>query len=561
MRCLLLVTLLVAVVPCSVTSAQVLGSMDLQDCIMTEHDFVCEAKTVFTVSVSFGLETTLDVVQITGDPPQQQEETVFITISKTPPKLHYPLRYFHTVAYFPYEEVIKVPHAPGQYPLCIDCPTAPNPTAGWTMSGGDRIPHSQGFCSSNTFYEFLRNQESCSWRRGEQLIGRATVFNPFSTGHALRMGDLFYHGYEIGQYSKFYEVTVTLKKGERDGNLVHDFVLTPAEPIYDTQEDPCYPGPLDVRANLLGDMDEYKGEPDLSNYILYIPAAPDTHPYVQNYQHNMLLVPREEMSKDGSEPDKVGVSFHTFRLLGNTWMISEAGDGLHNQLYHKHNADLSKLAQNPDAETTWLVHGKKVFKSAMSFLPQMEKVLQYQVNEIDNSLLSLTMDVNSLKTIETESIGAINEAYVEKFTSMSNEGTLVVEIQNYGAIKTDYIVTATDFNMNILDKVPAQARTLDSGGIETLNFDISTKDNLDTTNQGWVRLKSPTGKLYDEVKVIFDTKKHKSDYSWELQEKNEGSQASTDVDPDTVDIMDFDFDGIVDFRDLAAFARHWLHPN
>ena len=165
------------------------------------------------------------------------------------------------------------------------------------------------------------------------------------------------------------------------------------------------------------------------------------------------------------------------------------------------------------------------------------------------------------KEVETESSGAINAAYVEDFHSMSNEGTLVAVIENAGPDRTDYIVTVTDFNTNILQAVPAQARTLDSGEIGALSFDIFTQYNLDASNECWVRLKSPRGRLYDEVRVQFDTLKHGSDYSWELQEKNEGSQTSTDVDPDTVDIMDFNFDGIVDFADFAAFAAHWLHPN
>jgi hypothetical protein len=58
----------------------------------------------------------------------------------------------------------------------------------------------------------------------------------------------------------------------------------------------------------------------------------------------MLLVRREEVSLDGSELNKVGAGFGAFRRQAAAAAVSRAGDGLHNQLYHKHQADLQKLS-------------------------------------------------------------------------------------------------------------------------------------------------------------------------------------------------------------------------
>ncbi len=76
---------------------------------------------------------------------------------------------------------------------------------------------------------------------------------------------------------------------------------------------------------------------------------------------------------DGSECNKVGVGFETFRDYARS--CPEGGGGcLDNQLFHKHSSDLQKLILNPDTETTYLVHGKKMFKGSMDFKAGMEKV-------------------------------------------------------------------------------------------------------------------------------------------------------------------------------------------
>ena len=106
---------------------------------------------------------------------------------------------------------------------------------------------------------------------------------------------------------------------------------------------------------------------------------------------------------------------------------------------------------------------------------------------------------------------------------MTDDGTLVVEIVNFGDIKTDYVVTVTNPNMNIVHAIPAQARILEPLETATLTFDIHTAFNLDTGNEFLVQLKSPTGRLYDEIPVPFDTTKHSSKYPWDLQLKNDAA--------------------------------------
>jgi hypothetical protein len=166
----------------------------------------------------------------------------------------------------------------------------------------------------------------------------------------------------------------------------------------------------------------------------------------------------------------------------------------------------------------------------------MKKYLEYKVPEISNSTVSVVMDLETVKVVSTESLGIIINAWVKPYTAMSNEGTLFAEIQNWGDLKSDYVVTVTDGNLNVAQPIcPAQARVLGTFEEAVLEFDISTAYNLDTANEVLVSLKSPTGRVYDEIVVKFDTKKHSSKYSWDLRQKNEASQEGTSsVDPNDV---------------------------
>jgi hypothetical protein len=532
----LLSTLFICIFAAS-APATIIGTSEHEDCLKVDQDLECEQAISLTVPVSYGLLNVFEATTVDPDPCRPLEQVVEFEITKhaihpksAPPQLQYPLRYFHTVPYYPHEEVIKAPYPVDGCPGCIDCAGAEYPTCGWTYQGGLKLPHSQGFCIIKSLWELERSGWSCSLFRGEEILGeQATIDNPFSTGHCMRLGELYFHGYEIGKYIKCYMVQTKLTKGSES----HTFTLSPDSPLYYTKYDENYEGNFHFKAQLLGDMDPFSGALELDNYILYIPSTPEGAPGGGDYNHHMLLVPREEVSRDGSEPDKPGVSFKTFRMLGSDYKVSEAGDGLGNQLFHKHNLDLQKLAVNPNAETTYLVHGKKDFKDSMEFRTGMEKVLEYNITEINNSLVTLTMNVENIREITTESLGAIVEAYVKTFTSFSNEGTLIVTIKNVGDYKADFIVTVTEATMNILKGLPAKARVLDTQEEAELKFDVSTLYNLDTSNEFLVSLKGRHGKVYDSVMVRFDTKKHQSKYPWEFYEKNQASETSI-ADVDTI---------------------------
>ena len=523
----------------------IVGMSEYQDCVQTSGGTVCEDKMSVTVPASFGLTRTLEV-EVVGDP------NVRIEVIKKKsgyygrePVLNYPLTYFHTVSYYPYEQVLKEPNTAGPCFICIDSPDSNCPTCGFTYIDGNSVEDSQGFCVHDII------DSSCSWWRGKELYGEHPNDSAFSTAHCPNMGQVYFDGYEIGEYIKSYEISIKMIRGSES----HTFKLSPGNPLYNTEHDLDYSGSYSIKAELVGDLDPPEGELELDNYILYIPSKPEDHPMVKDCQLNMLLVPREEVSKDGGELDKVGVSFYKFRTQAGSWSVSEAGDGLHNQLYHKHNSDIEKLITDPNAEPTYLLHKMKDFKDSMDFRRGMPKTLKHKIKYINNSLVTLTMASGPIKTIETESDGEIVSATVEKYTCNSEDGLLKVRIKNIGNLKTDYIVTVTHGTMNVFNEIPAQARTVDPGDEAELQFNVWTYwANMETSNEYMIMLKSPTGKEYEYQFCRFDTDKYTTRYSWDLQQKNTASEGEAGVSV----LGDSTCDNKVDFRDFADMARCWL---
>ncbi|MFC1591269.1 hypothetical protein ACFL43_01970 [Thermodesulfobacteriota bacterium] len=515
-------------------AATYVTTSQVADCTDDGSETTCELKTVLGVAVSYGNSARLDIGTDMSNTDMPIPDAVKIDLEKAVPVYSYPLKYFHTVAYFPHEEVIKVPNAAVGIQSCIDSSTADNPDCGWTIMGGERVEDSQGFCS-NKDLELIT--DTTGPYRGETFLKEVSSdVNSFSTAHCLRSGDLYYYGYEIGSPVVNYEVSVKLEHDSHE----YDFMLSPTAPVFTSEEvpdDDPYPDELmSIKAELAGDIGfgpANPGLPELDNYILYIPGSPYTHEYVENYHLNMMLVPREEVSKYGGELDKVGVSFYAFRHLNGDVRVTRAGDGLHNQLYHKHNGDISKLEAVPTAEADYLINDKKDFSRSMDFKPGMSKILEYKHTSVSNSLVNLVIDAPvKVQVVETEVPGIIIDASVLPFSSLSREGTLTADIQNTShnsnfSKTADYLVTVTECNANILDAIPPRAVTLAAGEQQSLEFNIHTLYNLDTTNSCTLRLQSPSGKLFDEVEVVFNTLKHTSKYSWELQQQNEGTGSSS----------------------------------
>ena len=516
---LLAVVLAIALsLPRPAAAADGMTLSDVTRCVNAEGELTCEQKTLVNVGVSYGVSANLDVAYL-----GPLSETLRFEITKTEPKYIYPLRYLHIVPYTPHEEVRRVPNSSVGIQSCVDGATAANPSCGWTLDGaGNKIHYSQGFCSNRDLLDLKTcGDKPAPWRGDEVLGTTSSLADSYSTAYCLREGTLFFDGYEIDPPRRDYEVSTKIWKGDI---LLISFKVTPAEPVYFLNREASNPDPDSqhaVQLKLMGEAALPIAPPDLSNYILYVPVSPPDHPYVQDYQHNMLLVPREMVTPDGSECNKVGVSFAAFRKQGMLAPTTVAGDCLGNQLYQLHESDLALLTQNPRAETKYMVSGKKKLKD-LSLDRSLE--LKSPIRELNYSTVALELDAANVGSITNEAVAYIKEAYVLPFMAMTNDGTLVAVIKNAGAVRASFFVTVHDCMPAIVGAIPPQARTLSPSEEATLEFDIATNSNMNSSHMCIVTLVSATGRVFDEVRVWFDTQKHNSVYARDLQLKNKESQ-------------------------------------
>jgi len=358
-----------------------------------------------------------------------------------------------------------------------------------------------------------------SWRGDEVLGENSSLVNSYSTAYCLRQGDLFFAGYEIDTPRRNYEVDMTVYQGT---TAITSFKVTPDSPIK-----------LDatsahqIKAELLGEAMPRIAAPDLSGYILYVPQSPYGHPMVQEFWKNMLLVPRNMVTIDGSECNKVGTSFAAFRKQqGGSAPTTVAGDCLGNQLYQLHQEDLAKLAGNPNAETRFLTSGMKMFKSAASF-NDMSLQLVVGSPELNYSTIALELDNAQIGSIANEANAWIKEASCQPFYSMSKQGTMKVTVENVGSVESDYIVRLHDCQPGIIEPIPPQAKPLQAGDIFTLIFDIMTSVSMEGEHYCMVTLQSPhTARIYDEVKVFFDTHPYisKTASQWQQERRSKDSK-------------------------------------
>jgi male gamete fusion factor len=125
-----------------------------------------------------------------------------------------------------------------------------------------------------------------------------------------------------------------------------------------------------------------------------------------------------------------------------------------------------------------------------------------KAERIAASQILVTGNFASVKSIKTESIGAIVEATVVPYNASDTETTVTVRLGNFGDLESDYIVTLTDFSDGLTGP-PSQAVRLLPYTETNLTFDLHRPNGFSTdTHEFTVTLKSTTGRIYDYVTVI-----------------------------------------------------------
>ncbi len=124
---------------------------------------------------------------------------------------------------------------------------------------------------------------------------------------------------------------------------------------------------------------------------------------------------------------------------------------------------------------------------------------------ISDSLVRIRIGAADVRQIIREAIGIIASAAVQPYAADAQEAQIRVEISNMGEQPSNFIVSIADCTADIEPGVLFQMVALDpdySYQHEML-FDVKTDTAFAAGDTCWVRLKVQTGRLYDEVNVVF----------------------------------------------------------
>ena len=452
MRLIVLVLACAVISPHAVNGALV-ASSSLEQCFDDGvSSLSCANKMVVSLTIASGQRGTEEIRTVLGcnegevqtaNPTSstcELESPIRLTLSKTEVVVRYPVTYLQSFNAAPREVVTH--HGLGG---CDDGNLAPSPSCGWVLaSDGSRIRDSQGFCCSCGFDQIFGTSSTST--RSTAL--HCDLFGNAQSAHCLRMDQLWYAAYTLGPPQLHF--TITVEATQANGTMTE----------YTLEMGPHAPGAASpdgrVTARLLGDLAAYTGDmPPLGQTkYLMVPSQPTTHARVTAGVDSWLLVDRQAVTLDGFTCNKIGTSYAAFRHQANV-CTNQAGSCLRNQLEDLQQVDDQRVQRGEPPLYRASALG--------AFAPYADgagaQYVAYTTTTARNSLITLTLNADSIRFVIAESVGHIDTITAEDFEAQSARGRLVCAVTNTGAKTADYSlrISCTD---GIMGGTPARTLSL-----------------------------------------------------------------------------------------------------
>ncbi|GMH43713.1 hypothetical protein BSKO_11635 [Bryopsis sp. KO-2023] len=325
----------------------------------------------------------------------------------------------------------------------------------------------------------------------------------------------FEKGFEMSSAQTDFEIKVKMQNNVDSGaprNVTSEvdseqLILSPAEPHKLSEN-------RTVEAELLGDLAGYNEIPSMSNKMLMIPfhSGSDPATALATNQDQWMLIDKTEISLDGRECDRVGTSFTAFRYQSGACQ-KPVGSCLSNQLLDRYEKDLNRTR---DGLTPLHLLGRYTGQPAIGKAPSTAGsgalILQFPITQIRNSIVTLSVQADSLRFVINASPGEILSAQVCKFANvtcggfeaLTDVGYLTVEVKNTGYIQADYTATVSNCSVGVID-MGAQKVALQAGQSEQLpSFLVRMSSDAQQDDLFcWVGLRDSLGELTDTKEVNF----------------------------------------------------------
>lgn len=469
-------------------------------------------------------------------------EPISFTVTMTHPRIHRSLTVFHTVFFYPVEQIGAIPELPippnflNIPPFFINTCVDSGPIPGNRVCGT-----APGFCCRKSWEdwqspllsiigkgEFIRMRQfgttlipktygedfkykqgfSCLTFKAEQDVdptlldfGDCSILEECDGRGPDSSEGLQFTGFEIGDPIVFFDVVIVLTQGDNPPLVIE--LEYPRNVSFNTATTPFYNGNLAIQIDIVSTFPLLDAPRRLENFIYYLPTLPLNNSWVtlQPQQHAML-VPREEVTQDGTECDKVGVSARTWlRERAKCFKNSLPGDCLHDQLFQKYNLGFDRFGNHP-----YRIVGNIALEETLSseFVDEVFQLVE-RVAEVQNTLIVMILPVGNLTVIQLSSKGLIVQS-LSSDLSQGRTAKLFITIRNDGDTnRAGYQVEIKCPDLSLLQSIPAQSHSLNPQQEFTLVFEVFAVQNIEATHLCDVTMKlSSDQSVQDTMTVAFD---------------------------------------------------------
>eukprot|EP00758_Cryptobia_borreli_P014885 Tbor_TRINITY_DN5967_c2_g2::TRINITY_DN5967_c2_g2_i9::g.19069::m.19069 len=453
--------------------AALISSSKLELCTNSGESIPCEKKFVVAISIQGdqdGTESVSYLQKVTNkeSEPKVLKNPITIKVKKSLPMTRYPLTYVQNFNSKPYETSIYTP------PLkCKDGAGDAEPTCGRKFDGDKPIQYSEGYCCKCGFCELFGLCSSTS-----RANINCALLADGASATCLNFSPLWYSAYSIGPPETWYRITVTVstEAHHTDGKPLTSSILLGPDQLGGKND------AFGVTAQLIGDFASFKSPTTFDTKYLFVPAVPIDDPRVTaEVPTEWMLIEKHQVTLDGSECNKIGVSYQASVSEGNKCALSR-GSCTGAQIDDLRAADAEKAAQG--------ITGNYMLKNYGEFM-QVDQggnpignndhissnipYIAYRQKSAAATLVTLTFVADKMSYTVNVASGIISSYNLSTFGANTQDGKLEVKITNTGSISADFHLSITGCTKGTFP-IMGQAKSLNSMEMKIFEFDVFSAD-------------------------------------------------------------------------------------
>lgn len=459
-----------------------ISESSLQDCTDDgDNPIKCKKKLVVSLALPANLKAGAESISfLTSAQESASNLTVTfpkieLSLSRTAVYYRYPIFYLSDFNAEPYELIIDGSLAN----LCDDTFTMKATCGLQKDASGSAIPYSQGFCCDCSMCSAIK---VCEPNARSALA--CNILGAYSSASCLRFGDLWYSGFTIGSASVWFEIELNLTRQEGSEKAEQGSMKLSPDQLGATD------AAFGCEAELVGTFSPSVEPQYFVDKMLFVPSSPPNASVVLAGLSEYMIVPDTMITVDGTECNKIGVSYYAFNSQGSRCEM-DAGSCLKNQLTDLRASDMSRIAASLAPQYMVSAYGEvslQEFESekgsgkneSNSTVPS--PYLTYISPAPPETLITLTINADSLQYVLSVASGKIVATHVNhnSVEAMSKNAVLEVEIQNTGDVVSQYTVDVLNCTGGVFP-IPGQHISLSPNETVTLVYDVYMQDDANVT--------------------------------------------------------------------------------